>query len=73
MSVEAATPTLEGYTTTNSPLTIIVMVTSMTALLTAKSMCGQVVGSILCCSEVIVCSMASYFDVFVYDFFVDFK
>ncbi|KAM9734242.1 dedicator of cytokinesis protein 10 isoform 6-T6 [Menidia menidia] len=25
MSVEAATPTLEGYTTTNSPLTIIVM------------------------------------------------
>lgn len=26
MSVEAATPTLEGYTTTNSPVTIIIMV-----------------------------------------------
>lgn len=31
MSLEAATPTLEGYTTTTSPLTIIVMVTSATA------------------------------------------
>lgn len=28
MSLDAATPTLEGYTTTTSPLTIIVMVTS---------------------------------------------
>ncbi|GLD72268.1 dedicator of cytokinesis protein 10 isoform X1 [Lates japonicus] len=32
MSLDAATPTLEGYTTTTSPLTIIVMVTSTTAL-----------------------------------------
>lgn len=31
MSLDAATPTLEGYTTTTSPLTIIVMVTRATA------------------------------------------
>ncbi len=30
MSLDAATPTLEGYTATTSPLTIIVMVTSNT-------------------------------------------
>lgn len=31
MSVEAATPTLEGYTTTSSPVAIIIMVTNKTA------------------------------------------
>lgn len=32
MSVDAATPTLEGYTSTTSPLTIIVMVTTVAVL-----------------------------------------
>lgn len=31
MSVDAATPTLEGYTATTSPLSILVMVTSPSA------------------------------------------